>query len=187
MAAPRYSKPASDPRQKLRELQTDTDISPEIAELRLAVLRLEIPDALVQIDAVRADDTAIAVKVTIGLPGGARHSAIAAADVDEHMSWAEQLEMAQAIAICRALDGLDSRPDSESAAQPRRTQQPVSSAPTTPVEADHLPEYSWNAFWQTMNQRNITREQVEQALGKTVQEATPKEAVDALRAAGLVS
>ena len=187
MTAPRYEKPSPDPQAKLRELQEDTQISPEIAELRLAILRREVPEAVVQIDAVRADDTAFAVKVTIGLPGGARHSAISAADVDGESSWADQLEMVQAVAIARALDGLQHRP-----ARPVRDQQASpspqpQSPPTASAEEDHLPEYSWNAFWQTMNQRNITRDQVQQALGKTVQEVTPKEAVDALRAAGLLA
>lgn len=192
MTEPRYQIPPIDPQARLKELLENDVISPEIAELRLAVLRREIPEALVQIDAVRADDTAIAVKATIGLPGGARHSAIAAEDVDPERSWADQLEMVQAIAVAKVLDGLGSRSAQESSSQPRRQPQP--SAPQPPVvspaqasgEGDHLPEYSWNAFWQTMNSRNITREQVEQAVGKTVQETTPKEAVDALRAAGLL-
>lgn len=189
MPAPRYDQPPTDPTAKLQELQKDAAISPEIAELRLAALRQEVPNALVQIDAVRADDTAIAVKATIGLPGGARHSAIASADVDEG-SWSEQMEMVQAVAIARALDGLQQRPArqvrEQPAAAPRQQQPAPAAAPTAQAEEDHLPEYSWNAFWQTMNQRNISRDQVEQALGKTVQEATPKEAVDALKAAGLL-
>lgn len=197
MTAPRYESPSPDPQAKLRELQQDTQVSPEIAELRLAVLRREVPGVLVQIDAVRADDTAIAVKATIGLPGGARHSAIAAVDVEEDSSWAAQMEMVQATAIARALDGLRSRPSRtpEDSPQPAETPTRVSTSQpqqqdqqvTEPsAETDHLPEYSWNAFWQTMNTRNITRDQVQQALGKSVQEVTPKEAVDALKAAGLL-
>lgn len=190
MTEPRYQTPPTDPRARLNELQEDAAISPEIAELRLAILRREIPEALVQIDAVRADDTAIAVKATIGLPGGARHSAIAAEDVDADRAWAGQLEMVQAIAVAKALDGLGSRSAQPAEVQSRRQQQPQSQAaadtPQAPVEGDHLPEYSWNAFWHTMNSRNITREQVEQTVGKTVQETTPKEAVDALKAAGLL-
>lgn len=76
MTEPRYQAPSTDPQTRLQELQKDATISPEIAELRLAILRREVPEALVQIDAVRADDTAIAVKATIGLPGGARHSTL---------------------------------------------------------------------------------------------------------------
>lgn len=201
MTEPRYQTPPTDPQARLQELQESSTISPEIAELRLAILRREIPEALVQIDAVRADDTAIAVKATIGLPGGARHSAIAAEDVDADRKWADQLEMVQAIAIARALDGLGSRSARAADVQPRRQAQsapssaqspPQSSPSASPAQAqpsaegDHLPEYSWNAFWQTMNSRNITREQVEQTVGKSVQETTPKEAVDALKAAGLL-
>ena len=187
MPAPRYDAPTTDPTARLRELQNDTDVSPEIAELRLATLRQEYPNALVQIDAVRADDTAIAVKATIGLPGGARHTAIASADVDADTSWADQLEMVQAVAVARALDGLPQRATQSAREQQPPQSRPQQGVPSAAAENDHLPEYSWNAFWQTMNKRNITRDQVEQALGKTVQEATPKEAVDALKAAGLFS
>lgn len=182
MTEPRYQTPSPDPQSRLQELQEDATISPEIAELRLAILRREVPEALVQIDSVRADDTAIAVKATIGLPRGARHSSIAAEDVDADRSWTEQLELVQAIAIARALDGLGSRSARATEVQPRRQTQSPSASP----EGDHLPEYSWNAFWQTMNSRNITREQVEQTVGKTVQETTPKEAVEALKAAGMM-
>lgn len=168
---------------------SESTISPDVAEHRLATLRRQIPETLVQIDAVRSDDTAIAVKATIGLPGGARHSFIATTDVDPDTSWADQLAAVQAVAIVKALDGLgqpsvpEDRPQEASipeSAQSRRQ------TPSAQADDDHLPEYSWNAFWQTMNSRNITREQVEQALGKSVQEATPKEAVDALRAAGVL-
>lgn len=183
MTEKRYEPPASNPQSRLRELQQDISISPEIAELRLAILRRDTPDAIVQIDTVRADDTSIAVKATIGLPGGARHSVIAAADVDTNSTWADQLEMVQAIAIAKALDGLGIRATQEPAQPPSRQQ---SARPTAPEPTDHLPEYSWNAFWQTMNSRNITRDQVQQALGKSVQEATPKEAMDALKSAGML-
>lgn len=193
MTEPHYQTPPTDPQAMLQELQESATISPEIAELRLAILRREIPEALVQIDAVRADDTAIAVKVTIGLPGGARHSVIASEDVDTERGWAEQMEMVQAIAIARALDGLGSRSARVAEAQqPRRQQQQspaaqFSAQTAASAEGDHLPEYSWNAFWQTMNSHNITRDQVEQSVGKTVQETTPKEAVEALKAAGLLT
>lgn len=203
MTTPTYEPPPTDPRSRLRELLEDAVISPEIAELRLAILREEIPQALIQIDAVRSDDTAIAIKATIGLPGGTRHSGIAAADVDAERSWADQLAMVQAIAMAKALDGLGHTSDRALKHRPSRTMEsePAQSRPSrttesepaqprrqsqaAPSEDDHLPEYSWNAFWQTVNSRNITREQVEQALGKSVQEVTPKEAVDALKAAGL--
>lgn len=174
-----------DMRTRLRQLQQSTSVSPEIAELRLTMLRAEVPQALMQIDAVRADDTAIAVKVTIGLPGGARLAHIAAADVDPQSSWSDQMAMVQATAVVRVLDGLQSR-SAHAAEEPAA---PVVRRPAAPPvgEEDHLPEYSWNAFWQTMNQRGVSRDQVEKALGKTVQEATPREAVDALKTAGLLS
>lgn len=159
--------------------------TPEMAEKRLSTLRNEVPDAVVQIDSVRADDIAIAVRVTIGLPRGARNSVIVAADVHDESSWAQQLDQVQALAICRTLDGLV--PTSKQPTPPQnRSQSPQPVQPQASAEGDHLPEYSWNAFWQTMNSRNISRDQVQQALGKSVQEATPKEAVDALKAAGLL-
>lgn len=173
-----------DPRARTHQPRQGSDNLPEIAEARLAELRSGMPQAVVQIDAVRADDTAIAVKVTIGLPGGGRHSHIAAADVETGTSWSDQLAMVQARAVVHVLDGLKGAPRAQEAADtpPRRAMPPTAAA-----EEDHLPEYSWNAFWQTMNQRGIGRDRVEQALGKTVQEATPKEAVDALKAAGMLS
>lgn len=181
-----YQAPTTDPDARLRELQSDTTVSPEIADLRLAILRREFPDAVVQVDAVRADDIAIAVKVTVALPTGARSSVIAADDVDSESGWASQMEMVQAIAIARALDGLGTQIAQERTQKPRQSPQAAQST-TSPADGDHLPEYSWNAFWQTMNTRNITRDQVQQALGKSVQEATPKDAVDALKAAGILT
>lgn len=186
MTEPGNETQTTDPQSRLRERQESADITPEIAERRLAELRREVPQALVQIDAVRADDVAIAVKVVIGLPGGARHSAIASADVDEGTSWSEQMEQVQAVAVARALNGLLHRPSRPTVSQPSQSL-PAQPAPTESVQDDdHLPEYSWNAFWKTVNSRNITRDQVEQALGRPVLEATPKEAVDALTAAGLL-
>jgi hypothetical protein len=200
MSAPLNKPPLSDPGSRLRDLQETSDISPKIVELRLAQLRKDVPQAIVQIDSVRADDTAIAVKATIGLPGGARHSLIEAADVNADSSWSDQLAMVQAKAIAKALDGLQSRNASDGSRPARppdggsvpATEVFATTMPTGPMTApsandDHLPEYSWNAFWQTMNARNVSREQVEQALGKSVQDATPKEAVGALKAAGLLS
>ncbi len=155
--------------------------SPQSVERRLADLRREVPEAVVQIDSVRADDTAIAVKATIGLPGGARHSGIIAIDVDPARSWANQLGETEAAAIARALDGLGFPGD-----QPQSAPQPTPGASAVQrVDGDHLTEYSWTSFWQTARARNITREQVEQALGRSIQQATPKDAVDALQAAGL--
>lgn len=189
MSSNHHDEPTTNPRTRLRELLETETISSEIADLRLSVLRQEVPDALVQIDSVRADDTAIAVKATIATTGKARHTAIAAADVDADVSWAEQFAMQQAIAIARALDGLGLTTERvlERPKNSRPTQQQQSAVPQAHAEVDHLPEYSWNAFWQSMNAHNITREQVEQALGKTVQEVTPKEAVDALTSAGLLT
>lgn len=193
MTAQQYTKPEPDPRARLREMLKESPISPEIAELRLAVLRQEMPKLVVQIDSVRADDTAISVKATIGLPNGARHTNIYTADVDPGRSWAEQHDEAQAIAIARALDGLGisaepSAGERQTPPQPEQRRQPPES-PAKPATAprsddDHLSEYSWTSFWQAAHARNITREQVEQALGRSIQESTPKDAVDALVATG---
>lgn len=199
MTISNYTDPPADARAELRVHRSDAAISPEIATLRLALLRQDVPDALVQIDSVRADDTAIAVKATIGLPGGGRHTGMSAVDVDTSRSWAEQHAMAEAIAVARALDGLGirvetSKPVKPQAQAPSVTQQAPTASATPPtsgagamqrVDGDHLPEYSWTSFWQVAHARNLTREQVEQALGRPVQQATPKDAVEALQAAGM--
>lgn len=190
----------SDPHARLRDLLKTGTVSPEIADLRLMLLRQDHPEAVVQIDAVRADDTAVAVRVTIGLPGGRRHSAIVSADVDAARGWSDQLTLVQAAAIVQVLDGLGisiavqdtatrqtapaPRQVAEKPAPPTPQRDVDAPASSPPSEEDHLPEYSWNGFWQAMNARGINRDQVEQALGKSVQDATPKEAFDALKAAG---
>lgn len=199
MNASQYNQPQSDPRARLLELLEESTISPEIARLRLAVLRQESPKAVVQIDSVRADDTAIAIKVTIGTPNGGRHTDISATDVDPARSWAEQHDELQAIAIARALDGLEisgqptkvAPPSFKTGPKPEQPQpqppaeSPVSTATAPRNDGDHLAEYSWTSFWQSARSRNITKEQVEQALGKSIQESTPKEALDALEAKGM--
>lgn len=193
MTASQNTTPPPYPRARLRELLVDSTNSPEIAALRLDVLRLDAPKTAVQIDSVRADDIAIAVKVTIGLPGGARNSSIVAIDVDPDRSWAEQHDETQATAIAKVLDGLGIRseqaPRSTAPAATDQRQQPTES-PVKPATAqraedDHLPEYSWTSFWQAAHARNITREQVEQALGRSVQQASPKDAMDALQSKGM--
>lgn len=171
---------------------SDTDTAtptPDSATGQLASLRRDLPDVVVQIDSVRADDIAIAVKATIGLPGGARNTHIAAMDVDPDRSWASQHDAVQAMAVARALDGLGIRVDvPQPSSQPpdQRTAQATPGASAMQkVDGDHLSEYSWTSFWQAARARNITREQVEQALGRSVQQATPRDAMDALQAAGM--
>lgn len=182
MPAPEYESIPVDPRTMLRDIATGSPMTARIVALRLAVLRLDFPEAIVQIDPVRQDDTAIAIKATIGLPGGARHTAIAAFDVDAESSWAEQYAHSEAIAIARALDGLGQSLERQVPTSPGKSGTP----PPQPRsgEEDHLPEYSWNAFWREANARGITREQVDQALGRSVQEVTPRDAVLALQASG---
>lgn len=183
MPAPLYENPPIDPLARLRELLEENIISEEIADLRLQLLRRDHADCIVQIDEIRADDTAIAFRATIGVPGGGRHTGVATDDVDADTSWSDQLKQVEAIAVAKALDGLGFTLDR---LMDRPATSPEEKRSDAPADEDHLPEYSWNAFWQTMNTRKITREQVEQALGKSVQEATPKEAVDALRTAGVL-
>lgn len=226
MSSQPNNQPETDPRTRLRELLAKNPHSPEIAGLRLEVLRLDAPKSVVQIDSVRADDTAIAVKATIGLPNGARHTSIHAVDVDPDRSWSVQHDEVQAMAVIRALDGLgiraeQSQPSQRAAPQQEQRQPPVESpsaqapearlekaqpprqAPPQPEQRaprveppasaaaeprsddDHLTEYSWTSFWQAAHARNITREQVEQALGRSIHESTPKAAVDALVANGI--
>lgn len=204
MSMPAYQPIPTDVRAALQE--ADDTASPETVSLRLAVLRADVPDVLVQLDSVRADDTAIAIKATIGRNGGGRASAIAAADVDEAGSWADQLANVEAVAIARALDQLGMtleralqgsrqdkpQPQAPQAAPPQvapasQSAQPPPSQATQPQSADedHLPEFSWNAFWQHARTRGISKEQLEQALGRSVKEASPQQAVDALTSAGM--
>lgn len=174
-------------RDQLRAASAESPTSAATAALRLSLLRALVPEAVVQIDAVRADDAAIAVRATIGRGGGGRASAIAAIDVVEGSSWSDQMAQVEADAIARALDllgmTLERAMGSESLAAEYK-------APATPTEAPSADEgamatYSWNAFWQHARSRNITREQVESALGRSVKEVSPHDAVDALTAAGL--
>ena len=182
-----YQPLPTDPRTALRDISASARNSPEIAALRLAILRLDIPDAIVQIDAVRQDDTAIAVKATIGLPGGARHSAIAAHDVTGDSGWAIQYAATEAEAIARALDGLGISLQKQigATAPPAKSQTQPNQSPIKTNADDHLPEYSWNAFWREAHTRGISREDVERALGRSIQEVAPQEAVIALKSSGL--
>lgn len=198
---------------------TDRDTRTNVtqhADRRLANLRREFPTAVVQIDSVRADDTAIAVKALVSLPSGGRHTRIAAHDVDPNRSWAEQYEQVQALATLRALDGLGIADDQPQPASPQpqeaprpRAQEPAlprqqpATQPQSPVQSqaappaspgaaavqradgDHLSEYSWTSFWQAARARDITKDQVEAALGRSIQQATPRDAVEALEAAGM--
>lgn len=176
-----------DLRTRLATLRKEQEVSPEIAEIRLALFRVRDPNAIVRIDAVRADDTAIAVRASTGYVGGAMSSYIASQDVDAETSWSEQMAMVQAVAVCTALDSLQSLVSSQPTV-PADKPAASTAPPATPAqsEEDHLPEYSWNAFWQTMNTRNISKDQVTEALGKDIQEATPREAVEALKSAGVL-
>lgn len=196
MPTPAFDSPPADARAALRTHASADPRSPEVAALRLAVLRQTTPAAIVQIDPVRQDDTAIAVKATIGLPGGARHTAIAAHDVHTESSWATQYAQTEATAISRALDGLGLTlaqqlgdadrivpPVDRPAPEVPAVDRPPASGPD--AANDHLPEYSWNAFWREVRGRGLTREDVERALGRSIQEASPQEAIAALRASGI--
>lgn len=196
MSNPAYQPIPSDPRAALRDAEEAA--APETVPLRLAVLRADVPEAVVQLDTVRADDTAIAIRATIGRSGGGRASAIWSIDVDSERSWSEQLAEVEATAVARALDQLGmtleralQAPRQERAAPNQQVHQAASpqaqiSAPSQAKTADddHLPEFSWNAFWQHARTRGITKEQLEQALGRSVQEASPQQAVDALKQSG---
>lgn len=164
--------------------------NPRAVELRLALLRAEVPETVIQLDTVRADDTAIAIRATIGRSGGGRASVISSTDVDPEVSWSEQLQHVEALALARALDQLGMTFE-------RATQAPVTAVARPPISApvqekpqdkdkdnDHLSEFGWNAFWQQAHAAGITRDQVEQALGRSVREASPQQAIEALRLQG---
>jgi hypothetical protein len=54
-----------------------------------------------------------------------------------------------------------------------------------PAEDDaHLPEYSWTGFWNAARGFGLDAKRVEEILGRPARDSSPKEAVEALRAAG---
>lgn len=55
----------------------------------------------------------------------------------------------------------------------------------TPRDDDaHLPEYSWTNFWNAARSFGLDAKKVEEILGRPANTSTPKEAVEALQAAG---
>ncbi len=48
----------------------------------------------------------------------------------------------------------------------------------------HLPEYSWTGFWNAARGFGLDAKKVEEILGRPANTSTPKEAVEALQAAG---
>ena len=48
----------------------------------------------------------------------------------------------------------------------------------------HLPEYSWTGFWNAARGFGLDAKKVEEILGRPANQSSPKEAVEALRAAG---
>jgi hypothetical protein len=54
-----------------------------------------------------------------------------------------------------------------------------------PKEDDaHLPEYSWTGFWNAAKAFGLDAKRVEEILGRPAHQSSPKEAVEALQAAG---
>jgi len=69
-------------------------------------------------------------------------------------------------------------------AQTRPQAVPVSQ-PETPDEDDaHLPEYSWTGFWNAAKAFGLDARRIEEILGRPAHQSSPKEAVEALQAAG---
>jgi hypothetical protein len=56
--------------------------------------------------------------------------------------------------------------------------------PSAPDDDSHLPEYSWTGFWNAARGFGLDAKRVEEILGRPARDSTPKEAVEALRAAG---
>src|SRR5690606_10844099 len=57
--------------------------------------------------------------------------------------------------------------------------------PDAPRDDDaHLPEYSWTGFWNTARSFGLDAKKVEEILGRPANQSSPKEAVEALQAAG---
>ena len=75
----------------------------------------------------------------------------------------------------------------------RRAQRPAASAapPSAPPTGDAardddapLPEYSWTGFWNAARSFGLDAKRVEDILGRPANQSSPREAVEALRAAG---
>jgi outer membrane biosynthesis protein TonB len=60
---------------------------------------------------------------------------------------------------------------------------PAQPAPTQDDDA-HLPEYSWTNFWNAARGYGLDAKKVEDILGRPANQSSPKEAVEALQAAG---
>lgn len=225
----------ADPRQALRALiERGEGTSASATMLRLLWLRQEHPSAAVGTEPVHLTDTAVVIRATIAVQGGASGSGLAAANVDDPSEWAEAVERAETTAISRALDTLgyaverasvDAPPVQPVRPQPSpvpsqpgpRSVPPVQSRPTpiqrteesappvvnalrraqarpqavpppqpeSPPEDDaHLPEYSWTEFWNAARALGLDAKKVEEILGRPANRSSPKEAVEALQAAG---
>jgi hypothetical protein len=69
-------------------------------------------------------------------------------------------------------------------AQTRPQAVPPPQPDAAPDDDAHLPEYSWTGFWNTARSFGLDAKKVEQLLGRPANQSSPKEAVEALRAAG---
>jgi hypothetical protein len=238
----------ADPRQALRTLiEQGEGTSASATMLRLLWLREDHPSAAVSTEPVHLTETAVVIRATIAVQGGASGSGLAAANVDDPSAWAEAVERAETNAISRALDTLgymlerasamttaptppparqqpqpqthapQQMPQPASQSQPGPRSVPPQQRPTpiqrteevappvvnalrraqsrpqavpppqaeAPAEDDaHLPEYSWTGFWNTARGFGLDAKRVEEILGRPARDSSPKEAVEALRAAG---
>lgn len=69
-------------------------------------------------------------------------------------------------------------------AQSRPQAVPPPQAETPRDDDAHLPEYSWTGFWNAARGFGLDAKKVEEILGRPANTSTPKEAVEALQAAG---
>lgn len=69
-------------------------------------------------------------------------------------------------------------------AQTRPQAVPPPQPPASQEDDAHLPEYSWTTFWNTARSFGLDAKRVEEILGRPANQSSPKEAVEALKAAG---
>lgn len=196
----------ADPRQALHQADSAGALPTELTPLRIACLRRDVPDAQIMTDVTVADGPRLLVRASVAIPSGARGSGLAGGVVPNDAGWDATIAATEAIALGRALDSLGytvsraltagsggRRPTPAPAPRPqpdparlvgsRRPDAPP--APTSPDDAALLASYSWTTFWTAAKDANLTSADVERHLGRPLKDATPADAVAALREAGV--
>lgn len=194
-----------DPSPYMRQLRGRGGSTTEYLDVkhRLLWLRTEHPDAEIVTELIRLDDMSAIFKATVAIPGGGRatgHGSETAKDFPDF------IEKAETKALGRALNALgygaqfaDGEPEPKPAALPAagakevrkpqrveetpvRTQLPGVSPATSAKEDPPLEDYSWSAFWTwAKGQGYSTKDDVERAIGKSMNGMSPADVRKALR------